>query len=247
MKQVRIDDIGASTKHFNQHGKKVFYAKGKPYFCFPFANVWFFKRIWPFKGWAKYEELTPEEWKKLLEVFDNFSVIPIVAITACWVEKDNSLTPFYEKFPEEAQFLKEAARQGKIALANHGLTHCIVGKHLPRFWSSNRNFHREFWPSLPQEWHTEHIMKSQTLLEEYFEMPVEILVPPGNVWSYKTYQALRSTHIKKIICNKYMADSEEQMEGVEFIDDRKGFINLHDRDLKKNGVRVLTKILKDTL
>jgi hypothetical protein len=60
----RIDDIGASTKHFNQHGQKWFKLFGKKLIYFPLANFWFFKRIPPFRKWAKYDELTALEWKK---------------------------------------------------------------------------------------------------------------------------------------------------------------------------------------
>src|SRR5258706_16350200 len=54
----RIDDIGASTKHFNQHGQKWFKLFGKKMLYFTFSNFWFFKRIKPFKKWGKYDELT---------------------------------------------------------------------------------------------------------------------------------------------------------------------------------------------
>lgn len=232
MVTFHIDDIGASSKHFNQHAS------------FSFANFWFLKRIWLFKRWAKYEELTSEEWIRFLEIFDKYKIIPIISITACWVEKDSSLVPFPEKFPEEAQILKDAFLNNKIVIANHGLTHCVVGKHLPKFWGSNREFHREFWSWLPQKIHQEHILKSQEILENFFGKRIEIFVPPGNVWSFKTHKALKKTNIKKVICSRYLLDSNEPMDYIEYIDDSKGFFNFHDRELKLYGEQWLLSKIK---
>ncbi|MCL5010727.1 MAG: polysaccharide deacetylase family protein, partial [Patescibacteria group bacterium] len=175
----RIDDIGASSKRFEQHGR------------WRIGNFWFLKRLWPFKKWGPYKELTAGEWERILSVFEKQGIIPIVAITACWVEKDGSSIPFPEKFPQEAEILKRAFSTNKIIVANHGLTHCVVGKHLPKFAESNRRFHREFWPDLSRETHTGHVVKSQEILENFFEKPITIFVPPGNVWSKKTCEALQ--------------------------------------------------------
>lgn len=244
MQHFRIDDIGACTKHFNQYGQKVFRYRGITYFYFPFANLGFFKRLPPFRRWAVYDEITAAEWKEFLAIFKEYNIVPIIAITATWVEKDNMLTPFPQKFPEEARVLKAAAKNNQIIIANHGLTHCVVGKHLPWWWGSNRKYHREFWDWIPEATHREHIIQSQEILETFFEHPVEILVPPGNVWSIKTYRAMKGTHIKKVLCNRYMIDSTEQLSDIEFIDDRQGFINFHDRELKLYGKDWLLKKIK---
>ena len=237
----RIDDIGASTKHYEQYGRKLFRFRGVPCFYCPLANFWFFKRIWPCKKWGKYEELTKEEWQKILDIFEKHGIVPIVAITAAWVEKNSSLTPFHKKFPEQADILKKAFKENRIVIATHGLTHCVVGKHLPKFWGSNRRYHREFWSFLPKKTHEEHIFSSQQILQDFFGKPIELFVPPGNVWSYKTEQALEQTNIKKVIANKYMMDSEQDMRGIEFVDDREGFFNFHDRELKLFGEQWLIK------
>ena len=232
MKNIfRIDDIGASSKHFEQHGR------------WRVGNFWFLKRIWPFKKWGKYKELTMEEWVEFLKFFEKHNIIPIVAVTACWVEKDSKLTPFPKKFPEEAAILKKAFLSNKIIIANHGLTHCVVGKHLPKFWGSNRKYHREFWPDLPKEVHKEHILKSQEILENFFGKLIKVFVPPGNVWSWKTYQALKETNIKKVVSMRYMMDSDELMQGIEFVDDKKYFIAFHDRELKLKGINWLNKLV----
>lgn len=116
MLQFRINDIGASAKHLNQHGKKVFRWRGIPYFYFPFANIGFFKRIPPFRKWAVYDEVTAGEWQACLELFKKYGVQPIVAITATWVEKDGQMIPFPEKFPEEVGVLNAATHHSSIGI-----------------------------------------------------------------------------------------------------------------------------------
>lgn len=239
----RFDDIGASSKLYTQHGKKVFRYKNVPFFYFPLANFWFFKRIWPFAKAGPYAEISVQEWESFLQIFQQEEVHPLIAITAAWVEKDGSLTPFPEKFPEEAALLKRAFQAGRITLANHGLTHCIVGKHLPQTFGSNREFHREFWPSLDEQLHQDHVLRSQAILEDYFGAPITLFVPPGNVWSKKTYTALLKTHIRTVIADRYMLDSQEPMKDITFIADKDGYQVFHDRDLKKGGVQWLKKTI----
>ena len=239
-KLVKIDDIGASTKYYNQRGEKIIRIGTLPIFYFPFADFWFFKRIWPFAKWAKYEELTAEELKNTIKNFKKRKIIPIFAITATWVEKNGELTPYPKKFPEQAAVLRRAYKRSEIIIANHGLTHCIPGKHLPTMFGSNRRFHREFWPELPQKWHNEHIRRSQRILENWFGKKITIFVPPGNVWSKKTYNALLKTNIKTVISNRYMLDSTKRMKDIIFRLD-KNYFNFHDRELKKYGLSWLVK------
>ena len=66
-----------------------------------------------------------------------------VAITANWVERDGTLTPYSKKFPDQAEVVLNAERRGIIKVAAHGLTHCVPGKHLPRWIGGNRRWHRE--------------------------------------------------------------------------------------------------------
>lgn len=231
----RIDDIGASAKHFEQHGQKWFRLFGKKIIYFPLANFWFFKRIKPFKRWAVYDELTADEWKIFLDIFEKNNIIPVVAITACWVDKDSNLIPFPEKFPEEARVLKQAFHEGKIIVANHSLAHCIIGKHRPKFWGSNRSEWREFIPSLPAEIHRSNIHKSQEILEIFFEKPITIFVPPGNVWSVKTYYALAGTNLKTVMCNRPPVDGEMPSGDIVFKQDDESVFAFHDRELKLYG------------
>lgn len=235
----RIDDIGASTKYYNQHGKTFGF--------FPFANFWFLKRIWPFRGWAKYDELTVEEWVVILDNFEKNKIVPIIAVTATWVNHDSTQIPFPKKFPDEAEILKKAYLNNKVIIANHGLTHCVVGKHLPLFWGSNRHYHREFLPELDQKLHTEHILKSQEILEGFFGKPVSIFVPPGNIWSYKTYLALKGTNIKTVMCSKHMADSDQKIENISFVVDKDNSVAFHDRELKLYGIEWLENLINKNI
>lgn len=231
----RIDDIGASSKLYNQHGKVLFFRKGIPFFFFPLANIGGFKRIFPFREWGPYEEVTAEEWRIFLRIFKEYGISPVISITAAWVDKDCRQTPFPEKFPEQAAILKEASDRGEVIIANHGLTHCVVGRHLPSFWRSNRKYHREFFDSVPFATQREHIETAQRILEDYFQKTVDIFVPPGNVWCKKTYEALVGTHIKIVFCLRYMQDSNEPMDGIEFISDADCSLVMHDRELKLHG------------
>lgn len=240
---LRFDDIGASSKLYNQHGQKLFSYKGIPFLYFPLANFWFFKRIFPFAKAGPYQEITADEWRKFIEVFKKESIRPLIAITAAWVNEKNELIPFPSQFPEEAEILRRAQKDGTIAIANHGLTHCVVGKHLPKFFSSNREFHREFWPYIDERIHTEHILQSQKILEDYFQTTIDTFVPPGNIWSIKTYRALQQTNIKKVLCDRYMLDSQEPMQGIEFLEDAKHSLVFHDRDLKLYGSQWLKEII----
>jgi len=231
----RIDDVGASTKQFEQYSR------------FKWANFSFLKRLPGLKAWGPYQELNVKKWEEILNIFQIHKIKPIIAITATWVEKDSSLTPFPKKFPVEATILKKALQKDKIIIANHGLTHCIVGKHLPLFRHSNRYFHREFWPNLPQKIHTTHIIESQKILENYFEKPITIFVPPGNVWSIKTYHALKKTSIKKVISSRYMLDYNKPISDIKFINDRQNFFSFHDRELKLFGPKWLNQKIKEKI
>jgi len=233
----RIDDIGASTKNFAAR-----YGVLGSYFLSLFKTKNNLMKL-------PYQELIIEEWGRFFSIFQKYNIVPIVAVTASWVDEKNNLIPFPEKFPEESDFLKRMSISGRVVIANHGLTHCVVEKHLPGMLSNNRRYQREFWPYLDQSAHNDHIQQSQEILENFFEKPITIFVPPGNVWSFKTYQALKNTNIRKVISLNYMLDSGEAMDGIEFVDDKKDFFVCHDRELKilgeswlKEKVKNLTKV-----
>lgn len=240
MKKIffRIDDFGASAKYYEQHGKKIFRVNNIPVFYFPLSDFWFFKRIWPFREWAKYEELSATELLKFIKIFQQAKIIPIFSLTATWVDLAGNLIPYNEKFSLSAEVLKKFYQSGDIQIANHGLTHCVVEQHRPRFFSSNRQFYREFWPYLPAKLHEEHILRSQDILENFLERPVTIFVPPGNVWSIKTAESLLKTNIKTVMAKKYLLDSDKIFPNIVFHQDDQDF-RYHDRDLKLKGEKWL--------
>jgi peptidoglycan/xylan/chitin deacetylase (PgdA/CDA1 family) len=241
---LRMDDVGASTKHWEVYGNGKI-TIGKYSIPLPLiTNFLFLKHLPYFRAWGRYEELTPGEWEELLAILKKYNKRLIVGITANWIEKDGTAVPFPVKFPKQASLLKQAQNDGIIEIANHGFSHCIIGKHLPRLFGSNRKYHREFWPYLEQDVHTTHIIESQKVLEGYFKKDIVLFIPPGNVWSIKTYRALKKTNIRRVISRQYMADSTDPMDGIEFSSDTAGYFNFHDREIKLYGARWLESRIK---
>lgn len=211
-----MDDVGASTKQFEVYSKKFI------------GNFFFLKYFYPFKAWGPYKELSQWEWEEITKILSKTNSKMTVAITACYVEKDGRLIPFPEKFPVEADIIKKAVKVGLIEVANHGLTHCIVGKHLPRLLLSNRKYHREFWDYLPREEIKNHLEKSQMILENYFKTRIETFVPPGNV-----YNEFTKNYAAKIGL-KYLSSK-----------DNSDVFAFHDRDVVLNGVKWLREKVQE--
>ena len=106
------------------------------------------------------------------------------------------------------------------------MTHCVVGKHLPRLFKSNRKYHREFWDWLPQEEHDSHLRDSQYILKNWLGHSCNILIPPGNVYSEKTVKACSDNKITAI--NSSMEIQTNQ--NVSFINEE--FVDaFHDREI----------------
>jgi len=225
---LRIDDIGASTKRYEVYSKTLI------------GNILSLKYHYPFKAWGPYEELTVEKWKSILEVLNKYNAKLTVGVTAAWVEEDGALVSFPEKFPEQSDLLKSASQQGVIEVANHGLTHCVVGHHLPRKFSSNRKFHREFWDWLPYSTHLEHIETSQKIFQDWLGHDPTTLIPPGNVFSMNTLKAVKESKIN--IINSYMSVAGDE-EGVRIIDDSR-IDAFHDREIELYGVGWLERKIK---
>lgn len=218
----RIDDIGASSKQFEVYSK------------FPGGNFLFIKYLYPFSAWGPYQELTASVLEKILKILKKLNAKLTVGVTACWVEKDNSLTPYPKKFPEQATILKNGVQEGLIEIANHGLSHCVVGQHLPRLLSSNRNFHREFWDWLPKKLHYQHLEQSQKILEQYFGKVVTF-VPPGNVWTKDTEIAAAKFGLKYFCAKFDLVKTGDKSNGLTYISDLNSF-SFHDRDIVQNGI-----------
>lgn len=224
---LRIDDIGASTKKFEIYSKNRF------------ANVLFFKYLERFRAWAPYQELSTQQWKYVFEILNKYNAKLTVGVTASWVEKDGTLVPFPEKYPEQAKLLKNASEDGLVEIANHGLTHCVVGKHLPRLFSSNRTYHREFWDWIPEDVHFEHLEKSQKIFFEWLGVSPTSLIPPGNVYFDETVRAAEKNGIK--IINSYM---KHNLESEILIVNDKCIDAFHDRDIVLNGIQWLEEKIK---
>jgi hypothetical protein len=143
------------------------------------------------------------------------------------------------KFPQEAETLKEGLELGLLEIANHGLTHCVVGKHLPKFFSSNRKYHREFWDWLPRKVHFDHLKRSQNILQDYFETEITTLIPPGNVFCQHTVDAAEANGIDRINC---MAENSQSSQ-VRIIGNE-SVIDFHDREIVLEGVEWLKRKLE---
>lgn len=197
MTTLRLDDLGASSKLYERH-------RGK---------------------WFAYREMTAGELDTLgVWLHDrNFSMT--LAITACWVEADNSLTPYPEKFPDQTHVIRYWIGRGVFDVACHGLTHCVVGGHRPRLWPfrGNRTYHREF-TVVSLELMRAMIATARTILEGAFSAPVTTLVPPGYLipWPIECYAVAQGL----TVAHK----------------DDPGVV-LHDRDIVERGVQPVMEAL----
>jgi peptidoglycan/xylan/chitin deacetylase (PgdA/CDA1 family) len=183
--------------------------------------------------------MSVEEWKEVYNLLRSFAAKLTVGVTAGWVERNGTITIFPEKFSKVAKVLKDGLNEGLLEIANHGLTHCVVGKHLPRLFSSNRQYHREFWESIPREIHFDHLDQSQSILQDYFETRITTLIPPGNVFSQDTIDAAQQNGIKRINClNVGPSNGEINIIGNESV------IDFHDREIVLEGVEWLKRKLE---
>ena len=230
---LRIDDIGASTKRYEVYSN------------IPFCNFLFIKYLKPFRAWGPYREMGQNDWDSVFRILQDHNAKLTVAVTAAWVDKNGTCIPFPEIYPDESKCLKNGFEEGYLEIANHGLTHCVVGKHLPRLFSSNRKYHREFWDWIPCDVHIEHIINSQKILQEWIGARVTTLVPPGNVYSVDTIEAAGKNGIERI--NSHIdlgVESPIRIVGNEAV------IAFHDREIVLKGIgwleRKLAALPQDT-
>ncbi len=228
---LRMDDVGASSKKFEIYSK------------YRLGNFLFFKYYYPFKAMGPYDELSANQWDTIFEILDNHNAKLTVGLTAGWVDKNNNIIPFDEKFPKQTEKIKEGIKKNLIEISNHGLTHCVVGKHKPKLFSSNRRFHREFWDYLDQDIHDEHIFQSQTLIKNWLGYEPYSFVPPGNVYSPKTLKSLSKTRISIINASKKLDCDFNQ---IRFVNNDNVF-PFHDRDLSIFGIEWLEKKIKQLI
>ena len=225
---LRMDDVGASSKKFNVYSK------------YPFCNTLFLKYLPPFRAWAPYNELSEEKWLDILNLLSKFNAKLTIGVTACYVNKDSSLIPFYEKFPGQAKIILSGVQNELIEVANHGLSHCIIGKHLPNMFSSNRKNHREFWDFMPREWHFDHIKTSQKILKDWIGYQVSTFIPPGNVYSIDTIDAADEFGIMRINSSKIIPSQTK----VNIINEDSVY-PFHDREIELYGIAWLESRIKE--
>jgi peptidoglycan/xylan/chitin deacetylase (PgdA/CDA1 family) len=203
----------------------------------PFPGNFLFLQYCPgIRRWGPYRELSAAEWHAILETLAGADARMTVAITAAWVERDGRLVPFPAKFPAAAAAVRDGVRAGRLEVANHGYTHCLLAdrRFRPRLFAGNRQFHREFFDWLPESTHREHLRRAQVVLEDFFAVPVETLVPPGNLFSPKTLAAAAELGIRRVSCRD--AGRFGPREGVALVDDADDVVALHDRDIVLGGL-----------
>jgi hypothetical protein len=224
---LRIDDIGASSK-FNEIYSKRWFGLG---------NFLFLKYLPYFKAWGPYREMSEHDWDSLFKLLEKYNAKLTVAVTASWVERDGTCIPFPEKWPNSYLALKRGVNQGLIKIACHGLTHCVLGNKafLPKLFSSNRMAHREFWSWLPAELHYQNLKKAKEILDSAFETNVDILVPPGNVYSDDTVSAAIQLGFQILNCQ---TDKDRFIDSLRIIGN-KNIIAFHDRELVLFGIQWL--------
>lgn len=227
----RMDDVGASTKQFEVYSR------------LPFGNILWLKYARPFRAWGPYRELTADEWERILTLLRSYDARLTVGITASWVEQDNSLTPFPQKFPDEAEAISHGVKEGLLEIASHGLTHCVVGQHRPRLLSSNRKWHREFWPWVPTAVHQDHLRQSRDILESFFGVKLVTFIPPGNVWTADTERLASALGFLFLASNEQKAPTGKSSNGMTYVGDDHGVV-FHDRELVLDGLSWLEQRLK---
>lgn len=237
---LRIDDVGASSKKYEIYGN-TWIDLGKFGITFPLANFLWFKYIRPFKKWGPYRELNVGDWSNILKLLTDKKAKLTVAVTATWVEGKKKLTPFFKKFPQQAQILKEGLRMGLIEIANHGLTHCVEKDNLfkPKLFSSNRQYHREFWDWIMPDVQEEHIRRSQEMLQGYFNTEIVTFVPPGNVFQDETLRIARKYGIRYVSCNTPRRIFNDMV-----IIGNDNVFAFHDREIVLNDINWLEKVIE---
>jgi peptidoglycan/xylan/chitin deacetylase (PgdA/CDA1 family) len=230
---LRLDDVGAASKAHEVYGLTRLVVGGVR-IPFP-GNFLFLKYLPPIKRWGPYRELLAIEWEDILALLEAAGSRMTVGITAGWVERDGHVVPFPRKFREAAGVIREGIRRGLLEVANHGYTHCVLlnGAWRPRWFSGNRDAHREFHDWIPEATHREHLRRAQDILGEWLGGAPETFVPPGNVFVPATLRAAREVGIRYVSCRD--AARHGPVDGLTYVDDSR-VVTLHDRDLVLGGL-----------
>lgn len=235
---LRMDDVGASSKRYEVYSK--WRVGAGP---LQISGNWLFlKYLRPFKAWGPYPELEANQWRQICDLLIRHEAKLTVAITAGWAESSRRVIPFPERFPAAAAAIKEGVAAGLLEVANHGWTHCVLAgdQFKPRWFTSNREFHREFWDWVPADEQARHLRESQQILQSYFEVPVVTFVPPGNVFGERTVTAAAGVGLRYLSCET----TPRQHDGMVVIGNR-DVVAFHDRDLVLHGVEWLQRRLEE--
>jgi len=233
---LRLDDVGACSKRY-----EIYSDFGVHLGPVSLSANWLcLKYLFPFRKWGPYREMTAPEWYSIFRLLESHKARLTVAVTAAWAESEQQLIPFPTRFPGEAAALKEGVQQGLIEVANHGLTHCVLqgDAFKPRWFSSNRQFHREFWDWIPLAQQEEHLRWSQDILQNYFQTNVVTFVPPGNVFTENTLKIAQRYGLRYVSCNV----GPYQLGGMVILGNE-GVIAFHDRDIVLKGVEWFKRLL----
>lgn len=227
---LRMDDVGASSKYYEVYSKLPFGV----------GNILFLKYLPFIKAWGRYEEMAVSDWIDIIELLIKYNAKLTVAITASWVNKNGELIPFYDKFPQQLEQIRVGLDLGVLEIANHGLTHCVIQKKnfLPKLFSSNRKYHREFWDWIPKDIHFEHMEKSQEILRHSFEILPQVFIPPGNVFCNHTLDAAIKNGIKYVNCNTL----SKTYKNLRIISNQ-NVEAFHDKDIVEQGPNFLSELL----
>lgn len=234
---LRLDDVGASSKKYEVYSNKT-WRFGK----FTFSGNWLFIKYLPtYKAWGPYRELNAAEWRQIIELLELYDAKLTVAVTAVWVDSQTATIPFPERYPMEAAAIKAGVRQGRLEVANHGLTHCVVENDLfrPKAFASNREFHREFGPTVPVEVQETHLRESQRILRDWLGDDVVTFVPPGNLFTQETL-GLAHKHGLLFVS----ANTQPNLDAKPVILGNREVIAFHDRELVLEGIDWLRALLE---
>lgn len=233
---LRLDDVGASSKKYEVYSNRSW--RVGPLRVS--GNWLFLKYLSNWKSAGPYREMHANEWYEVFDILTAASARMTVAITAAWADRADRVTPFPDRFPDEACALKEGVAHGLIEVANHGLTHCVLdgNRFHPRWMSSNREFHREFWDWVPLTVQEDHIRRSQQILQDYFGVPVVTFVPPGNVFTGGTLAIAERYGLRYVSCQTTPAQV-----GAVTVLGNEDVAAFHDRDLVLHGVAWLRRLL----
>lgn len=234
---LRIDDIGASTKRYEVYSEKVWRWRR-----FRVSGNWLFLKYLPgLRGWGVYREMRPDEWQGVFRLLEAYQAKLTVAITAAWAKSEHELIPFPQKFPGEAAALKEGLSAGLLEIANHGLTHCVLENDVfkPKWFESNRRYHREFWDWIPLAVHDDHLRRAQDILQGYFDCEVITFVPPGNVYTEDTLMAACKYGLRVVSCS-----TPPRQAGAMTVVGNENVLPFHDRELVLQGIGWLENVLR---